>query len=97
MQAGLERVWPYVDEMFDRSWVDLLDPALVADGVAVDPAGLRARWDDEVLAVVREATLTVPEPRWQARGGRRGVHTEALGYLLAEMQHLHRSHPGASW
>jgi len=97
MQAGLERVWPFVDEMFDPSWIDLLDPALVADGVAVDPAALRVRWDDEVLAVVSEATLTVPEPRWHARGGRRGVHTEALGYLLAEMQHLHRSHPGASW
>jgi ring-1,2-phenylacetyl-CoA epoxidase subunit PaaC len=47
--------------------------------------------------VLDEATLEVPETRWHARGGRRGMHSEAMGYLLAEMQHLHRSHPEATW
>ena len=44
-----------------------------------------------------EAGLTVPHPTWTAKGGRQGIHSEHLGFLLAEMQHLHRSHPGASW
>jgi ring-1,2-phenylacetyl-CoA epoxidase subunit PaaC len=50
-----------------------------------------------VAAVVSEATLTLPDVPPAVTGGRRGVHTEQMGYLLAEMQHLARSHPGASW
>ncbi|HEU4492346.1 MAG TPA: 1,2-phenylacetyl-CoA epoxidase subunit PaaC [Jiangellales bacterium] len=94
MQAGLEQIWPYVDEMFDA---DELTDALAREGVAVDPAALRPEWDATVSAVLARATLTRPEPAFHGRGGRRGLHTEAMGYLLAEMQHLHRSHPGASW
>jgi len=94
MQAGLERMWPYVQEMFDGTWID---PALVAGGVAVDPGSLRAGWEEYVGDVLVEATLEPPQTRWHARGGREGIHSEALGYLLAELQHLHRSHPGATW
>lgn len=95
MQAGLERMWPYVAEMFAG---DDLERSLAADGIAVDPSTLRDEWDGHVDAVLREATLQRPEDGWTPPpGGRRGVHTEALGYLLAEMQHLHRSHPGATW
>jgi ring-1,2-phenylacetyl-CoA epoxidase subunit PaaC len=94
MQRGLERIWPYVDEMFET---DALECGLASDGIAVEAVGLRAPWDAYVDAVLAEATLERPEPTWRATGGRRGVHTEAFGYLLAEMQHLHRSHPGASW
>ena len=94
MQAGLDRVWPYVDELFTPD--PLLD-ALVAGGVAVDVTSLRPGWDRYVDGVLAEATLERPVPSWIARGGRSGVHSEALGYLLAEMQHLHRSHPGARW
>lgn len=94
MRAGLDEVWPYVDEMFDG---DELTARLAADGVAADPAALREPWADYVDGVIAQATLEVPEPSFRGRGGRDGVHTEALGYLVAEMQHLHRSHPGASW
>jgi ring-1,2-phenylacetyl-CoA epoxidase subunit PaaC len=94
MQAGLDAVWPYVDELFEG---DEVEAALAANGIAVDPAGLRESWTSTVGAVVAEATLLLPTPRWRSRGGRRGIHTESLGYLLAEMQHLHRSHPGVSW
>jgi ring-1,2-phenylacetyl-CoA epoxidase subunit PaaC len=94
MQAGLDRVWPYVEEMFET---DALVESLVQDGVAVDVAALRPAWDVFIQAVLAEATLQVPQPKWTAKGGRAGIHTEHLGYLLAEMQHLHRSHVGASW
>jgi ring-1,2-phenylacetyl-CoA epoxidase subunit PaaC len=94
MQAGLDAEWAFADELFDDSHVD---PALVAAGIAVDPARLREAWHTRVAAVVSEATLTVPEVRPAVTGGRRGIHTEQLGHLLAEMQHLARSHPGASW
>ena len=94
MQAGLERVWPYVAEMF-RS--DPLEQALAADGVAVDAPALWPAWHEYVTTVLDAATLTEPDTWTSPGGGRRGLHTERLGYLLAEMQHLARSHPGATW
>jgi ring-1,2-phenylacetyl-CoA epoxidase subunit PaaC len=92
MQAGLERTWPYVDELFDTD-----EAAVALPGVAVDPASLRPPWTAFVDDVLRRATLSRPEPSWRSRGGRRGLHSEHLGHLLPEMQHLHRSHPGATW
>jgi ring-1,2-phenylacetyl-CoA epoxidase subunit PaaC len=95
MQAGLARVWPYVDELFVS---DDVEQSLVADGVAVDASTLRPGWDEYVDGVLAEATLERPEGlRTPPGGGRRGIHTEAMGYLLAEMQSLHRAHPGATW
>ncbi|MET0713014.1 MAG: Phenylacetic acid catabolic protein, partial [Jiangellaceae bacterium] len=61
------------------------------------PTTLRDSWSKYLSAVLTEATLTMPEPTFHGRGGRRGLHTEAMGYLLAEMQHLNRAHPGATW
>lgn len=94
MQAGLDRMWPFVEELFTPGDGDA---ALVAAGIAVDVAALRPECEAYVEQVLTEATLTRPAPRWVARGGRRGIHSESMGYLLAEMQHLHRSHPGATW
>lgn len=94
MQAGLDQVWPYAFELFVT---DPLVERLVARGVAADPALLEPQWRATVESVLAEATLEVPETTWRPTGGRRGMHTEGFGYLLAELQHLHRSHPGASW
>ena len=63
-----------------------------------DDNALRQPWLNIVEPVLAEATLTRPEdPPWAPRGGRQGLHTEHLSYLLAEMQVLHRAHPGAQW
>ncbi|WP_337060525.1 1,2-phenylacetyl-CoA epoxidase subunit PaaC [Kineococcus sp. G2] len=94
VQAALQRLWPFVGELFET---DDLVRDLVERGVATDPAQLRAAWDADIDAVLTEATLQRPTARRTATGGRRGEHTECFGYLLAEMQHLHRSHPGATW
>jgi ring-1,2-phenylacetyl-CoA epoxidase subunit PaaC len=94
MQDGLARVAPFVDELFTG---DDLVRGLAADGLAVDPEALRAECDAYVDSVLTEATLERPVPTWTARGGRSGVHSQPFGFLLAELQHLHRSHPGASW
>jgi ring-1,2-phenylacetyl-CoA epoxidase subunit PaaC len=59
--------------------------------------GIRGEWDDHIDGVLKEATLERPADGWKPTGGRRGIHTDHLGYVLAEMQHLHRSHPGAKW
>lgn len=93
-QAALDECWRFTGEMFEA---DDATRALAARGIGVDPASLRARWDERVQAVVRQATLTLPTDPAQMRGGRMGRHTEHLGHMLAEMQIVARSHPGASW
>jgi ring-1,2-phenylacetyl-CoA epoxidase subunit PaaC len=91
MQAALDAEWPYVDELFGPP----LDPTLA--GRVADPVALRDPVRSDVLRVVAEAALSMPEVAPAVGGGRQGLHTEHLGHLLADLQHLHRSHPGASW
>lgn len=84
-QDALDKLWAYAHELF------------AADAVDPEAAGLRAPWLADVRAVLAEATLEIPEDTQFLSQGRRGVHSEHLGYLLAEMQVLHRAHPGARW
>jgi len=95
MQAALDRVWPYVEEIFDTA--DTANLLAALPGIAADPAGLRPAWSGYVENVIAAATLVVPKPTWRSRGGRAGYHSENLGHLLPDMQNLHRSHPGARW
>ena len=90
--AGLEWHWRFVDELFAPE-----NAGLVGAGIAVEPPVLRGAWDARVGAVLAEARLAVPAPRRAVTGGRKGHHSEHLGHLLAVMQHLPRSHPGAVW
>jgi ring-1,2-phenylacetyl-CoA epoxidase subunit PaaC len=90
MQAALDAEWPYVAELFTPVAPELR-------GRVADPATVREPVLADVRRVVAEATLTVPDVAPAVGGGRDGLHTEHLGHLLAEMQHLHRSHPGATW
>lgn len=94
MQAALEAEWPWAAELFESAPVD---DSLIEARIAVDPASLEPRWRDSVTSVLEVATLQVPEVAPVVSRGRSGLHTEQMGYLLAEMQHLTRSHPGATW
>ncbi|MFI8324593.1 1,2-phenylacetyl-CoA epoxidase subunit PaaC [Streptomyces sp. NPDC085529] len=90
MQTACDALWRYTGELFQP-----------LDGLGLDTTALEAAWLDSVTAVLTRAGLTVPTgPRtgaWRAGAGRQGLHTEHFGRMLAEMQHLHRSHPGATW
>ncbi|MFI6640510.1 1,2-phenylacetyl-CoA epoxidase subunit PaaC [Streptomyces sp. NPDC050504] len=90
MHDGLAALWRFTGEMFQP-----------VEGLDVDWRALEADWLASVASVVERATLSLPEgPRtgaWAAGAGRQGLHTEPFGRMLAEMQHLHRSHPGATW
>jgi ring-1,2-phenylacetyl-CoA epoxidase subunit PaaC len=94
MQTAVDGLWPYTHELFAS---DALYERLDEAGTAVNPATLREPWLSTVESVLAEATLERPADRWAPDGGRRGVHTEHLSYLLGEMQVLHRAHPGATW
>ncbi|MFF9075510.1 MULTISPECIES: 1,2-phenylacetyl-CoA epoxidase subunit PaaC [unclassified Streptomyces] len=90
MQRAVDALWRFTGELFQP-----------VEGVEVDWSSLQDSWSKSVTDVLERATLTVPDgPRstaWTAGAGRQGIHTEPFGRMLAEMQHLHRSHPGATW
>ena len=95
MQEALEHVAPYVAELFED---DSVSVAAAEAGVGTLPSTLRYAALAYVSEVVAKATLTLPgDPTWRSRGGRDGIHSRPMGYLLAEMQHVARSHPGATW
>ncbi|MFJ1546759.1 1,2-phenylacetyl-CoA epoxidase subunit PaaC [Streptomyces sp. NPDC088246] len=90
MQRGVDALWRFTGELFQP-----------VEGVEIDWQSLNSGWLESVTAVLQQATLTVPagpqSGAWTAGAGRQGIHTEPFGRMIAEMQHLHRSHPGASW
>ena len=92
--AAVEALWPFTGEMFEA---DAAEQELVAEGIATDLEALRPGWEATVARVFAVATLTRPGEAWMQRGGRSGRHSEHLGHLLSEMQHLQRSYPGAQW
>ncbi len=97
VQKAVDDLWRFTPELFA---VDDIDRALLAAGIVPDLAALQPRWDALVRDVVQRATLTLPHdiaPPAGLRGGRTGAHTEHLGHMLAEMQIVARSHPGAAW
>jgi len=94
MEEALDELWPYTAEMFET---DAVTDAMIARGIAVDPATFRDEWRATVRDVFAEATLDMPDEDWGHTGGRVGRHTEYLGHMLAEMQFLQRAYPGNAW
>ena len=97
VQRAVDDLWRFTSELFAA---DEIDRAMVDAGVVLDATALQAPWETLVHDVIGRASLTLPNstPRApSARGGRTGQHTEHLGHMLAEMQIVARSHPGATW
>jgi ring-1,2-phenylacetyl-CoA epoxidase subunit PaaC len=95
MQAALDKLYPYVGELFGT---DTVDREIAERGIAPLPADLREAYDALIADAMTDATLTIPDSRWTHTGGRDGTrHSEHLGHLLTEMQWLQRAYPDARW
>jgi ring-1,2-phenylacetyl-CoA epoxidase subunit PaaC len=94
VQRAVDDLWRYTGELF---LADAVNREVAEAGIGVDPSTLAEPWRAQIDDVLRRATLTVPDVVYMQRGGRDGRHTEHLGYMLAEMQIVARSHPGAAW
>ncbi len=93
-QNALEELWPYTGEFFES---DGFSEHVSTERIAPLPQSLQALWKEKVSEVLLEAGLTPPELSRYRSGGRRGAHTEHMGYILADMQYLPRLHPQANW
>jgi ring-1,2-phenylacetyl-CoA epoxidase subunit PaaC len=94
VQESVNELWRFTGEMFEA---DEIDTIVERAWGGPNLEKLRERWLADIDAILINATLDKPEDGWMASGGKAGRHTEHFGYLLAEMQYLQRSHPGASW
>lgn len=94
VQDALEELWMYTGELFE---MDNLDAELLNNGIAVDNSALKSEWDRMVNKTLVKAKLTRPEDAYMATGGKKGLHTEYLGFILSEMQFLQRAYPDAKW
>lgn len=93
-QTAFNELWSYFPEMFIMT--DEEQP-LYDTGIAIDRGTLEENWTSIMHTILKEATLSVPTDEMSIGGGRKGIHTEHLGLLLAEMQFLQRSYPGQQW
>lgn len=97
IQNAIYKYWDYTGELFQNS---ACENEMIVAGVAVDVATLKSLWEKTIADTLQEATIAYPlskENAWFHHGGKTGIHTEHLGFLLAEMQYLQKSYPGASW
>lgn len=94
MQRAIEDLWTFTDEMFHMTEADT---EIAGKGIGVDATKLRETWLQSVRGVLEKATLTVPDQPYFQKGGKNGIHSEHMGYLLADLQYMQRTFPNMSW
>ena len=93
-QTALDLLWRYTDELFFET-AD--DESLIASGIVPSMNDIKTQWSKTVQSVLEEATLVIPTNNWQFEGGRKGIHSEHLGFLLADLQYMQRAYPNMKW
>jgi ring-1,2-phenylacetyl-CoA epoxidase subunit PaaC len=96
IKMALEEVWPYTGEMFEPAEYENLN---TEERIGVTVSEIKTEWQNKIKDVLEEATLMYPEEEkiWMQTGGKTGIHSEHLGFILAEMQFLQRAYPGCEW
>ena len=94
ISLALEDLWRFTGELLTPA---VYETALAAEGIAADLNRVKDKWLGKVREVLEEATLQIPGETWMLEGGKKGLHTESLGYILAEMQYLQRTYPNNEW
>ena len=94
MMNAVNDLWAYTGELLTAA---PYETTLAQAGIAVDPSSFKDMWLQKVREVLEEATLSIPENNWMQTGGKAGLHTEHLGYVLSELQFMQRTYPGCEW
>jgi ring-1,2-phenylacetyl-CoA epoxidase subunit PaaC len=93
-QEAVNTLWRYTSELFI---MDEIESELATEGITPNLLEIEVDWKSTVDAVFKEATLTIPQNNWKQSGGRKGMHSEHLGYILAELQYMQRAYPNMQW
>jgi ring-1,2-phenylacetyl-CoA epoxidase subunit PaaC len=93
-QTALNELWQYTGELFEMNEVD---EVLIKEGIAVDLNSVKQKWEKHIVELLEKSTLVMPENVFMQTGSRKGIHTEHLAFILAEMQALPRMYPDAKW
>lgn len=91
---AIDALWKFTGELFLSA---PYEEEMARNNVGVAPESLKEEWLKKVTVAFEQATLPVPTEVWMQQGGKQGIHTEQLGFLLAEMQYLQRSYPNSEW
>ncbi|PHI21294.1 phenylacetate-CoA oxygenase subunit PaaI [Lewinellaceae bacterium SD302] len=94
VQDAVDSLWRYTKEFFQPTEAE---KAMAEAGIGVDTSSFKATYDQHIAEVLQEATIVVPTSPYFQRGGKEGVHTEHLGYLLSDMQYMQRTYPNMNW
>lgn len=94
IQEAIDGLWTYTNELFE---VTEEAKAMTEEGIGVDVSTLKDVYYEKVAVLLTEATLSVPELKYFQKGGKSGIHTEHMGYLLADMQYMQRAYPNMKW
>ena len=94
MQEAVDHMWAYTAELFDMT---ASDQAMLEEGIGVDLTAIKDGYYQEVTDLLKEATMQVPENPYFKRGGKQGVHSEHMGYILADLQYMQRAYPDMTW
>lgn len=94
IQKAINELWTYTDELFHQTEADI---AMVSEGIGADVTKLKEVFYEEVKSVLETATLEIPESKYFQKGGKQGIHTEHMGYLLSDLQYMQRTYPNMEW
>jgi ring-1,2-phenylacetyl-CoA epoxidase subunit PaaC len=94
IQQAVDEIWTFTGEMFVGTLAEI---EAYKDGIGVDNSSLWIKWKEIVQATFLESQIALPADAWMQNGGKEGKHSEHFGFILAEMQYLQRSYPGAKW
>ncbi len=94
MQTAIDDLWSYTDELFHQTEADIV---MIQEGIGVDVKPLKNAYYNNINAILSEATLEIPQMEYFQKGGKEGIHSEYMGYLLAEMQYMQRAYPNMNW
>ncbi|MDY8134589.1 1,2-phenylacetyl-CoA epoxidase subunit PaaC [Aquimarina sp. 2201CG5-10] len=94
IQEAVDDLWRYTDELFHLTEDDKV---MIASGIGVDVSSLKEKYYEIVKEILEEATIVIPDLKWFSKGGKEGIHTEHMGYLLSDLQYMQRTYPDMKW
>jgi ring-1,2-phenylacetyl-CoA epoxidase subunit PaaC len=94
IQTAINDLWIFTDELFHQTDAD---KTMVAEGIGVDTSLLKSNYYKKVSIILDEASLQTPVVEYFQKGGKQGIHSEHMGYILSELQYMQRTYPNMTW